>query len=110
MQQLSIIDAADQQFGCVMNNRRVTMRLRYNPTTERWSFDLSLDDSPVLYAYRITLGTDLFSAFEFDIGRLYAVPLVAGAQPNRTGLIDGSVALLHIEEDEVEELRLETAQ
>ena len=44
MQEFTIVDAADQQWSAVLDGRRVTMRLRYNVTTNRWNLDLALDE------------------------------------------------------------------
>lgn len=89
-----IIDSADQQFGAVMNRHRVTVRLRYNPTNNRWSFDLAIDDMPVLHGRRVVTGVDLLRAFNFDIGLMFCLP--AGAtyyEPGRDELITGVVKL-----------------
>lgn len=102
MKQFTVIDAADQQFGTILNNRRVTIRLRYNPTTDRWSMDLSIDDLPVLHGKRVTTGVDLLGAFSFGIGSIFAVATNAGDVPDRNGLPSGRVRLYHASEDEVE--------
>lgn len=101
MQEFPVLDEADQQFGVIMNNRRVTIRLRYNPLTDRWSMDLSIDDLPVLHAVRMTLGVDLLAQFDFDIGRLYLLELVKDAKPDRSALPSGAVRLYHVTEDEI---------
>lgn len=104
MEVFRVIDAADQQFGTIINNRRVTIRLRYNPTSERWSFDLAIDDLPVLQGRRIVTGVDLLSAFRkgiakshgFDIGLIFAAATSAGGAPDRSALPDGTVRLYHL--------------
>lgn len=102
MREFPIIDAADQQFGAYLNNQRVTIRVRYNPMSDRWSFDLSLDDIPVLHGRRIVLGVDLLAPFTFDIGRLYALATAAGGEPNRAALPGGLVRLYHLTDAEYE--------
>src|SRR5690242_12462137 len=74
MIEFKIIDAADQQFGAILNLRRVTLRLRYNPTADRWAFNLAIDDEPVLHGRRIVFGTDLLAAYDFGIGAIFAYP------------------------------------
>ena len=110
MQVFSITDAADQEFGLVLNTRRVTMRVRFNPSTNfgaavpgRWSFDLAIDDEPVLYGRRIVLGVDLLAPFDFEIGRLFAwYPGTKPYEPGRVELPAGLVELYHVTEAEVD--------
>lgn len=101
MIEIPIIDSADQQFGVMMNGRRVTMRLRYNPTSERWSFDLSIDDAVVLHGQRMTTGVDLFAPFDFDLGKLFLLPSGDDAvTPGRTELPERLVRLYHMTDEE----------
>lgn len=96
-----ILDEADQQFGAIMSGRRCTLRLRYNPTTDRWSFDLSIDNLPVLYGRRLVRGVDLLAPFNFGIGALF----VWGPNdevPNRQALPNGVVGFYSATDAEVE--------
>lgn len=102
MKQFTVIDAADQQFGTILNNRRVTIRLRYNTTTDRWSMDLSIDDLPVLHGQRIVTGVDLLGNYDLDIGMIFAIATAAGELPDRDGLPSGLVRLYHATEEEFE--------
>lgn len=102
MKELSIIDAADQQFGMVLDNRRVTIRVRYNPTSERWSFDLSVDDLPVIHGRRIVLGVDLLAPFALGLGAIFAVSTAAGDEPDRDALPAGLVRIYHASAAELE--------
>lgn len=97
----TVADEADQQFATVLNGRRVTIRLRYNVTIDRWSFDLSIDDLPVLHGRRIVPGVDLLEPFRFGIGMLAAAPIKTGSLPGRTDLPNGNVKLFHLTEDEL---------
>lgn len=103
MIQFNLTTAADQQFGAILNGRRTTLRLRYNPSSERWSFDLSIDDQPVLLARRIVSGVDLLKPFKLGVGLLFALPIVDGAVPGRNELADGTVGLFHATEIEYNE-------
>lgn len=105
MIEFPIIDTADQQFGVIMNARRVTIRLRYNPTTDRWSFDLSVDDTPVLYGRRIVTGIDMLAPFNFGLGALFAIATTAGSVPDRQGLPTRLVRLYTASPEEVEDAR-----
>lgn len=101
MIEFSIIDAADQSFGAIINNQRVSIRLRYNVSADRWTFDLSIDDLPVLHGRRIVAGADLVAPFGLGLGRIYAVPVTEADVPDRDGLPDGRVRLIHIGEGEL---------
>jgi len=102
MIEFTVADAADQQFSAILNNRRVTLRLRYNVTTDRWSLDLSLDDQPVLQGRRIVTGVDLLAPFDFGIGAIFAYPAAEGQIPDRSGLPSGRVRLYHATPAEIE--------
>lgn len=97
----SIVDSADQQFGAILNNRRVTIRLRWNLTSGYWSMDLAIDDLPVLHGRRIVTGTDLLAPYDFGIGAIFAVAIVPGARPGRTELPAGDVRLYHATYEEI---------
>ena len=103
MEVFRIIDAADQQFGTIINGRRVTIRLRYNPTSERWSFDLAIDDQPVLLGRRIVTGVDLLAPFNFGLGVVFAAAVTPGAVPDRQALPAGTVKLFHASDAELVE-------
>ena len=99
---MSIIDAADQQFGAIFNDRRVTIRVRYNPTSDRWSFDLAIDDVPVIHGRRIVPFVDLLKPFQLGIGAIVAIPMTVGAEANRESLPSGAVRLYHATQDEID--------
>lgn len=102
MIRFKIIDAADQQFATILNNRRVTIRLRYNTSSDRWSFDLSIDDTPVIRGRRIVEGIDLLAAFSgVNLGKLFAYS-PTGAPPNRENLPAGKIGLYHVTDQELE--------
>lgn len=102
MKELPVIDAADQIFSTVLNNRRVTIRLRYAPSTDRWSMDLAVDDEPLLYGRKIVLGTDILAAYDFGIGSIIALKANGGyAEPNRENLPSGVVRLYHYDESDL---------
>ncbi|MQB37589.1 hypothetical protein DXT97_12385 [Agrobacterium tumefaciens] len=98
----TITDHADQQFGTIINGARVTLRLRYNPTNDRWSFDLSLDDRPVLHGRRVVTGIDLLAPFDFGLGVIFAAAVKAGSVPDRNALPEGNVRFYHATQDEVD--------
>lgn len=104
MIEFSIIDEADQQFATVLDGRRVTIRLRYNVSTDRWNMDLSIDDEPVLIGRRVVTGIDLIAPFNFGIGAIFALPEKDGAMPDRNSLPRGIVRLYHASEAEMAEV------
>lgn len=101
MIEFSVIDEADQRFATILNQRRVTIRLRYNVSTDRWSMDLSIDDQPVLHGRRIVTGVDLLAAFNFGVGVIFAFPTTEGGVPDREGLPSGLVRVFHTTEAEI---------
>lgn len=100
MIQFKISHNADQKFALVMNNHRVSFRFWYNPTIDRWSFDLARDDIPVLTGRRVVTGVDLIDPFNLDIGKLFAVEVVPNSKPDREGLPNGSVRLYQVTQGE----------
>jgi hypothetical protein len=104
MNVFNIADHADQQFGTIINNRRVTIRLRYSRFSDRWSFDLSIDDQPVLHGRRIVNGIDLLAPFNLGLGLIIAAPVTPGAVPNRSSLPAGEVRLYNLSDAEAEAL------
>lgn len=105
MIEFPIIDEADQEFSTILENRRVSVRLRYNAASDRWSFNLSIDDLPVLHGRRIVTGVDLILPFDFGIGILFALPATGdSAQPTRTDLPNGIVRFYSTTEAELETL------
>lgn len=95
MNVFTITDHADQQFGTIINGSRVSLRLRYNPSNDRWSFDLALDDKPVLQGRRVVTGIDLIAPFDLNIGVLVAIAVSAGV-PDRSALPSGGVRIFHM--------------
>ncbi|KQT52227.1 phage baseplate plug protein [Aureimonas sp. Leaf460] len=92
MIEIPVIDAPDQELSVVLSDRRCTFRLRYNQTSDRWAFDLALDDQPVLCGRRIVVGRDLFEGLGLGLGILFAL---GGDDPGRDAFTTGSVRLYH---------------
>ena len=102
MNRINIRDHADQQFGTIINGRRVTMRIRKNPTTDRCTLDLSIDDQPVLHGRKIVTGVDLLAPFQFGLGVIFAASVVSGTEPTLDALVGGSVRVFSATDEEVE--------
>lgn len=105
MIKIPVIDSADQQMGLVLNGRRVTLRLRYNTTSERWSFDLSIDDAVVLYAQRVVDGVDLLAPFNLGIGLLFVINFSDVLPVNRNAFNEEQAWLIHMVEAEYRSLK-----
>lgn len=104
MIEFTIADEADQLFSTILNDQRVTIRLRYNEKSDRWSFDLSVDDLPVLLGVRIVTETDLLDPYNLGLGVLFAVPSNSEPLvPDRANLPSGLVRVYHASDAEVAE-------
>lgn len=100
MKKYRLSDSADQKFSTIISRRRVTLRVRYNHTSERWSFDLALDGDYILHGRRIVLNTDLIGPFDFGIGALFAYSDNRDS-PSRHELVDGRVCIFHATKEEL---------
>ena len=103
MIQLPVIDTADQKFSLVINGQRVSIRIRYNATSARWSFDLSIDGDAVVHGRRIVTGVDLLAPFNLNVGVIFAFS-ERGGSPDRTNLPNGNVKIYHATRQEVEQV------
>jgi hypothetical protein len=107
-----IIEAADQQFSATLGGKRVTIRIRYNPSINRWSMNLAIDENTVLHGRRIVTGTDLIDPFDFGIGVIFAGTDKPGGEdlePGRLELVGGTVKLYHALQEDVDALREEAS-
>lgn len=93
---------ADQKFATILEGRRVSIRLRYNPTVDRWSFDLAIDDEPRLHARRVVTGIDLLAPFNFGVGVIFAAPMVPNAVPTWSQLPNGEVRIFQTTKAEID--------
>jgi hypothetical protein len=97
----SIIDSPDQKLSVFLENRRVTLRLRYNLTMTRWAMDVAIDGVMKLQGKRLVGGVNLIGAhpsIELD-GALF----VAGNRPpDYDALINGDVRLYYATKGEID--------
>lgn len=101
MIEFNIIDEPKQKFSVLLNRRRVTFTLWYNQTNDRWSFDLALDNAPVLHGRKIVTGVDLLAPYNLGIGVLFAFSDTDQA-PNRENLPLGIVKIYHTTQEEID--------
>ena len=90
-------DSANQKQTAIILGRRCTLRFRFNPTLNRWTFDLRIGDEDVLFGRRIVLGVDLLQPFNFGIGGMIAVSL-DGSEPDYAALVERRVRFYSVEE------------
>lgn len=101
MKEIPVADAPDQRFSAILNNRRVTFRLWFNSTSDRWSMDLSIDDQPVLRGRKVVLDVNLLQPFDFGIGAIFASANGTDVEPGRAELPAGTVKLYHATDAEI---------
>lgn len=98
MKRIIVTTDPDQQFSILAGSRRITMRLRFNPTTQRWTFDLARDNAWILRGRRIVTGVDLMRGTGIeDVGVIFAHIDKPNAVPDRAGLSSGAVRLYFAE-------------
>ena len=95
LRRIIVADVPDQRFALRTDGGRITLRLRLNPSIDRWAFDLSRDDEEVLFGRRIVTGVDLLAVFGLGVGSLFAHEATPEDVPNRDGLVSGRVQLFH---------------
>lgn len=100
MLEFIIRDEPKQKFSLLLNRRRVTFTLWYNQTSDRWSFDLALDDAPVIHGRRIVTGVDLIAPYNLGIGVIFAFS-ETDAAPTRDNLPLGIVKMYHTTQEEI---------
>lgn len=101
MLEFKITADPNQKFSVFLDNRRVTFRLWWSRVTDRWSFDMAIDDEPVITGRKIVANVDMLRRFNFGIGALICVPIKPGAVPDRMGLPNGDCRIYHVTEAEI---------
>lgn len=98
LREIPIIYAPSQRLTTALAGRQCDFLVNYNPTSNRWSFDLTVDGELRLAGRRIVIGADLLPA-SLGLGQLRAVDWTGkGAEPGRTELPSGAVRLIHYDE------------
>lgn len=100
MIEFKITEDPNQKFSTVLGGRRVTINLRYVLFLDRWSFDLSIDDDPVIQGRRIVSGIDLISTFNLGIGSIFAFPFSDDIGFDQ--IANGEVKLYHATKEELD--------
>lgn len=95
-------DTQDQKLSVILNGKRVGLRFRNNPLSDRLTLDLSVDGAPILHGHRMVAGTNLFAMFpSYNIGVL-AVYSKNFRPATLTNFLTGSVKLYHATIEELE--------
>jgi hypothetical protein len=101
MREIKIIDTAHQEFTAILNGKRCSFAFHYNPTAERWCFDLAVADAWKIRGRRVVLGRNLLATSDPGIGVLVALDIEnSGNLPNRVNLPARRVRLFHLAPDE----------
>ena len=95
VEQFRITDSADQQFDAILNGKRVTIRLRYNPSALRWFMDVSISATPVLNGRRVVSDVDLLEPFNLGIGVIFCGNGTIGSEPSYENLVNGNVGVFN---------------
>lgn len=102
MQRFLLNANPDQQFTATLNGQRCTFRFKYNPTSDRWAFDMTIGDRPALNGRRIVTGIDLLAPFGFGLGAMFALGVKDDFEvPDWTAFSSGRVALYHATATEI---------
>ncbi|CTQ67109.1 phage baseplate plug family protein [Roseibium alexandrii] len=99
MIRIFLTDNPRQQLSVLMGQRRTTLVVWYSDFTKRWSFDLAVDDAPVLTGRRIVAGVDLLKPFDLGLGVLF---VDAAENPSRNSFIEGTAKLYHATQAEID--------
>jgi hypothetical protein len=99
MIEIHLTDNARQKLSVLMGQRRTTLVVWYSDFTGRWSFDLAVDDEPVLTGRRMVAGIDLLAPFDLGLGVLF---VDATENPGRDSFVNGAAKLYHATQAEID--------
>lgn len=105
MQEIKLIDSPSQILSMRLNDRAVRFHFKFNTVSERWTFDLYIDNALVLAGRKVVVDTNLISPFATfnTLGILFATdPENQANVPNRTNLPAGLVRFFHTTVEEVQ--------
>lgn len=95
LQRVLLNGAPGQEFSTVTNGKRVVFKFRYNSLTERYWFDLSINDAPAIQGRTLVANADLFDAYpgvKSIVGKLFCVDIDnRGREPTIENLTSGDV-------------------
>lgn len=92
--ELPVSGQPGQVFSTVTNGQKITIRLRYNTVTERFSMDLSIDEVAVLTGVKLVSNIDFLEPFDLGIGKLFVAGVRdAETAPTLSAFAEGRVKL-----------------
>lgn len=95
VQRVLLNDAPGQKFSTVVGGTRINFEFRYNPTSERFYFDVTIDDVKVLQGRTLVENVDLFDAFpelSNQFGKFFCVDIDdKGREPTLENIANGNV-------------------
>lgn len=102
-----LTNSPSSKFVITLDGNKLNFQTKYNTRLKIWTFDI-YDSSfnPIVYGVPFVLGSDILSPYTAGIGGLIPLDLTesgAEATPESIGV---TTILVHLSEDELEELRL----
>lgn len=96
LSEIRVTNAPGQEFSTFVAGQKVTIRLRYNTSSERFSMDIAIDEQPALTGRKVTTNVDLIAPFDFGIGSIFAAGVEDMSLPaTLENMASGDVKLFH---------------
>ena len=94
--EIKIINAPSQRFVINVADNAMLFHFKYNTRTDRWTFDLSVNNVDVISGRKVVLNIDLLAPYGFGVGLIVAIePENQGQLPDRNNLVNGTIRLFH---------------
>lgn len=98
--EIPVLDHPDQEFHVRSGDKDIKIKLLFNPSSNRWTFDLWINEKLMLAGRKLVAGIDLIAPYSFNIGHLYVIDTRANNnEPSRYNLPRGDVRLIHSDVD-----------
>lgn len=107
MQEIKLIDSPSQVFITKLGTTKVKLHFKYNSVSDRWTFDVYINEVPKLHGRRVVLGTNLIAPYTdlVSIGVLVAAdPSFGGVLPNRANIPSGLIKMYQLDSSELAEI------
>lgn len=103
MQELKLTDAPSQTFETRLEDQRATFTFKFNTVSQRWTFDLLINNQIVLQGRKLILDINVVMPYvHFDIGVLFCTdPERKGNLPDRFNIPGGLVRIFTIPKEEL---------
>lgn len=98
--EIEVLDHPDQEFLIRLGNKDIRIKLLFNPSSNRWTMDIWINENLALCGRKIITGIDIIARYELEIGHIYAIDTRASpAQPERYSFTSGDVRLVHSDKE-----------